>query len=139
MNAATVWLRVLHQDEPQQPVSRQWIVSIFSFIAGLFRTGPDRTISYDDLVAATDAGSVRIIDVREKREFDTGHLLGAKNVPLARFKPLGLPRDKPIVLICLSGSRSASALRKAAAVGRDDIRHFAGGTRGWARRGGRLV
>lgn len=114
-------------------------MSIFSFIAGLFRSGPDRTISFDDLVAATEAGSVRLIDVREKSEFDSGHVLGAKNVPLARFRPLTLPSDKPIVLICLSGRRSAAALRQAVRVGREDVRHFAGGTRGWARRGGRLV
>ncbi len=120
-------------------MTRQWIVSIFSFFSRLFRSGPDRTISFDDLVVATNAGSVRLIDVREKREFEAGHLPGAKNVPLARFKPLTLPRDKPIVLICRSGSRSASALRRAVQVDRDDVRHFAGGTREWTRRGGRLV
>ncbi len=114
-------------------------MSIFSFIASLFQSGPDRTISYEDLVAATGAGNVRLIDVREKGEFEAGHVLGAKNVPLSRFKPLTLPRDKPIVLICLTGRRSASAVRQAVRVGRDDVRHFAGGTRGWTRRGGRLV
>lgn len=114
-------------------------MSLVSFFSGLFSAGPDRTISYADLTTEIGAGRVRVIDVREPREFAGGHVPGATNVPLSRFDPVVLPRDKPVVLICQSGGRSGSALRKAVEAGRDDVRHFAGGTAGWKQRGGRVV
>jgi phage shock protein E len=56
----------------------------------------------------------RIIDVRSPGEFADGAYPGAVNIPLnalgARLEELG-PKDKPIVLYCASGARSAQAAR----------------------------
>ena len=53
-----------------------------------------------------------LVDVRSRAEFDSGHLPGARNVPLpelgGKLKSLG-EKDKPIVLYCASGTRSAMA------------------------------
>ena len=61
--------------------------------------------------ALVSAGA-RLIDVRSRGEFDSGHLTGAKNIPAAeldrRTSELGA-RDKPLVLYCASGMRSAAA------------------------------
>jgi rhodanese-related sulfurtransferase len=52
-----------------------------------------------------------LVDVRTDEEFADGHAKGAVNIPLhelnARAKEL--PTDRPIVLYCRSGARSASA------------------------------
>lgn len=54
----------------------------------------------------------KLVDVRTPGEFASGHLPGAVNVPLqelgARLKSLGA-KEKPVVLYCASGSRSAMA------------------------------
>lgn len=52
-----------------------------------------------------------IIDVREPAEYDSGHVEGAINIPpaelMARSPKLNdIPKDAPIVLYCISGSRS---------------------------------
>ena len=80
-----------------------------------------------------------LFDVREPNEFTAGHVEGAKNLPLSRFDPGQLPNDKPVILICRSGARSASALSKARGAGRADVRHYRGGVMGWAQSGGKLV
>jgi rhodanese-related sulfurtransferase len=53
-----------------------------------------------------------LLDVRSPGEFATGHVDGAKNIPVnelgAKAKALG-PKDKPIILYCASGTRSAMA------------------------------
>jgi rhodanese-related sulfurtransferase len=36
-----------------------------------------------------------------------------------------------VVLICQAGARSKNALDRARAIGRDDVRHYAGGMNGW--------
>jgi phage shock protein E len=56
----------------------------------------------------------RLIDVRSRGEYASGHLEGARNIPVGeigrRSGELG-PSERPIVLYCASGSRSAMAAR----------------------------
>ncbi|MGJ4884338.1 MULTISPECIES: rhodanese-like domain-containing protein [unclassified Bradyrhizobium] len=93
-------------------------------------------IEHDELVRAHQQRSCVIVDVREPHEFKGGHIPGAVNHPLSRFDPGSLVHDKPVVLICQAGGRSATALRRALSAGRQDIRHYAGGMSGWRARGG---
>ena len=101
------------------------------------RQNPD-VISHEECAAAVKARSCDVIDVREPGEFTGGHVPGAVNRPLSGFDPQQLPSGKPVILICRSGGRSAQALSKARAAGRDDLRHYAGGTMGWQARGGAI-
>jgi rhodanese-related sulfurtransferase len=96
-------------------------------------------VAHDELVEAIKAKSCALIDVREPHEFHAGHVPGSVNMPLSRFDPEHLPAGKPIVLICRSGTRSASALARTRAAGRGDARHYVGGVLGWQRAGGELV
>ncbi len=93
-------------------------------------------IAHDELVQAHRQRSCTIIDVREPHEFDRGHIPGAVNHPLSHFDPASLSHDKPAVLICHAGSRSAAALRRALAAGKQNVRHYPGGMSGWRARGG---
>ncbi|MCA1705655.1 MAG: rhodanese-like domain-containing protein [Actinobacteria bacterium] len=55
--------------------------------------------------------SVHFIDVREFYEFDAGHIEGATHIPLrtlpGRFEDLD--RDRPVIVACQIGQRSALA------------------------------
>ena len=50
-----------------------------------------------------------LIDVREAGEYAAGHIPGAVNVPLSIIAEADLPKDRPLFLYCLRGSRSARA------------------------------
>lgn len=54
-----------------------------------------------------------IIDVREPREF-AGMNIGGKNIPLGQLLDQvdELPQDVPLVFVCLSGKRSATAIHR---------------------------
>ena len=93
-------------------------------------------IEHDELVQALGNRSCVLVDVREPHEFRSGHIPGAVNHPLSTFDPALLAQGKPVVLICQAGGRSAKALRHALAAGRQDVRHYPGGMRGWRMRGG---
>ncbi|MBM4281351.1 MAG: helix-turn-helix domain-containing protein [Deltaproteobacteria bacterium] len=76
---------------------------------------------------------VDIVDVREPDEWSTGHVPGARLVPLGllRADPLGaLPRDK-VVFVCAKGGRSAQASAVAEGVGRATVYSLNGGTDAW--------
>ena len=54
-----------------------------------------------------------LVDVRTAAEFADGHIKGARNIPVQELerKVRELPKDKPIILYCRSGSRSGMALQ----------------------------
>ena len=54
-----------------------------------------------------------LLDVRTPAEFSSGHVEGAINVPVAQLgeRLAEVPEDRPVVVYCQSGGRSASAAR----------------------------
>ena len=91
---------------------------------------PD-VVNFGDLEEAIGTNAWTVVDVREPHEFASGHIPNALNMPMSSFEPGELPQGKPVVLICQSGGRSRNALNRTRAMGRDDVRHFAGGMNGW--------
>jgi rhodanese-related sulfurtransferase len=55
--------------------------------------------------------SIFLVDVRDKDEYDKGHLKTAENIPVDRLEKVvkTLPADKPIVFICSTGARSGES------------------------------
>ncbi len=113
---------------------------MFSNFLSRFAPGPDpRAIDHEEFEQAVKAGKCVVVDVREAHEFASARIPGSINLPMSRFDPSRLPSDKPVVLICHSGMRSRSALSKAQAAGRQDVKHYAGGIVGWHSRKGALA
>jgi phage shock protein E len=54
-----------------------------------------------------------VIDVRQPEEYRKGHIAGSKLIPLGELgKRINeLPKDKEIICVCASGSRSHSATK----------------------------
>ena len=97
-----------------------------------FGAGSDSDIvSLGDLEEAVGTNAWTVVDVREPYEFAAGHIPNALNMPMSGFDPKELPQAKPVVVISQSGGRSRNALDKARAIGREDVRHFAGGMNAW--------
>jgi rhodanese-related sulfurtransferase len=86
--------------------------------------------------ATAHAGGATVIDVREPDEYASGHVPGARLMPLGRLpRHLGeLPRDRRVYVICASGNRSKAAADLLARAGVDAV-SVAGGTGGWQRAG----
>jgi len=83
----------------------------------------------------------RLVDVRSMGETARGVLPGAELIPL-HLIPLRkdeLKGDKPVVLYCQSGARSAQACAFLAQQGITDVHNLVGGILGWARAGKPIV
>lgn len=78
---------------------------MLSFFKKIFGGGPEA-----DFRALAQNGA-QIIDVRSPGEYQTGHLTGSVNIPLQHLKASisKLNKDKPVIVCCASGMRSASA------------------------------
>ena len=81
------------------------------------------------LLAADETARPEILDVRNRNEYEQGHLRGGRNIPVdeLRFRLEEVPRGKPIVVHCRSGFRSHLALRILRDNGWTDVRNITGG------------
>lgn len=75
----------------------------------------------------------QLIDVREPNEFDNGHILGARNIPMTQMKMRlqEIRPDKPVYLYCQSGMRSGRAAQLLYKKGYKDLSHLQGGFKKW--------
>ena len=78
-----------------------------------------------------------LLDVRGFDEFAAGHAEGAACIPLPDLERRagGLPTDRPVLVMCQSGGRSAIAAERLRALGMDNITDVQGGFNAWSQAG----
>ena len=92
------------------------------------------TLSAAMLRERLDHNEIILVDVREEREWDEGHVEGAERIYVGHLMVEAnrrLPRDRPIATICGWGGRGglgASILKK---LGFDDVYNVLGGMKAW--------
>jgi len=69
-----------------------------------------------------------IIDVREKHEYEAGHIKTAVNIPMSEFRNRldEIPHDRPVYLHCRSAQRSYNVTRALGQLGFDNIYNISG-------------
>lgn len=76
-----------------------------------------------------------VLDVRSMAEFKDGHIVNAVNIPLnglgSNLKQIEKHRDKPVVIVCRSGSRSGSACGVLRKNGFENVKNLRGGMLAW--------
>ncbi len=82
-----------------------------------------------------------LLDVREPAEWAAGHAPGAYHVPMMQI-PARLdevPGDRPVVVVCRVGERSAHVTAYLRANGFDNVQNLDGGMQDWVAAGRPLV
>ncbi len=91
-----------------------------------------KEVSMTEAMNLRNAGAF-ILDVRQPDEWNEYHVPGSTLIPLgeldARVKEL--PRDKPIVVVCRSGNRSATGRDILLKAGFPQVTSLAGGLSQW--------
>lgn len=67
-----------------------------------------------------------LVDVRESREYDKGHIPGAVNEPMSGLKETLLPKEAPLFLYCLRGRRSKRAAEVLKEMGHTNVKNIGG-------------
>ncbi|EAH3040498.1 rhodanese-like domain-containing protein [Listeria monocytogenes] len=75
----------------------------------------------------------QLIDVREPNEFDAGHILGARNIPVTQMKnrTTEIRQDLPVYLYCQTAQRSNRAAIMLYKRGYKQVYQLKGGYRKW--------
>lgn len=93
------------------------------------------TISFEDAKALFDKGGVPFLDVRGEKEYRSGHIPGAINIPRGLLEFVvgdKLPdKDATIVVYCKTGGRSCLASYTLVEMGYKNIKNMDGGWKAW--------
>ena len=106
----------------------------------LRRFGGGPSVSAAQATQLINREDALVLDVREPGEYGAGHILGAKNLPLARIDSGGAEiapkrKDKPLIVYCDSGTRAAKAAAALRGQGYARVVSLSGGLGAWQQAG----
>ncbi len=104
------------------------IYSVFTFF---YQKKIVKTVTEEEFRAGYR--KAQLIDIREPNEFEGGHILGARNIPMSqmRMRMKEIRPDLPVYLYCQSGMRSARAAQFLHKKGYKDLTQLQGGFKKW--------
>lgn len=93
------------------------------------------SISAAEAVMLMNQSKTIVLDVRDEAEFASGHIQGAKHIPLneleSRINELGKHKKKPLLVYCQKGMRSSSACKVLVGQEFEQLCQLAGGLDKW--------
>lgn len=98
------------------------------------RTQGATGVSNNEAIALHNKGAL-VLDVRTAEEFAGGHIVNARNITLeslsASLDSIKKYREKPVLIVCEAGSRSAQAVKLLKAQGYTTVFNLSGGLAAW--------
>jgi hydroxyacylglutathione hydrolase len=112
-----------------------YIPGLEGYAQGELRTVPQVTAA--QAKALWEKGEATILDVRGADEYRAGHIPGALNIHAGRvMNHLNrIPKDRPVVVHCLGGDRSSTAISALMGAGFSNLINLTGGIRAWQQEG----
>jgi len=94
-----------------------------------------RDLSPQDAIRLINKQDAIILDVRDESEFKAGHIVNARNYPVAlidtKLNELATEKERPVLIYCKSGQRSARAASLLNKQGFTNVFKLAGGMMAW--------
>ncbi|MDD4964777.1 MAG: rhodanese-like domain-containing protein [Gallionella sp.] len=113
------------------------IVALLAYV-GWQQFNPPAGIAVAEAQTMVQQGAY-LLDVREVAEYAEGHAPNAHLIPLGelsgRLQEVVAYKDKPIVVICRSGRRSAKAVQLLKEAGYSQVSNISGGITAWGKAG----
>ncbi|HSG89835.1 MAG TPA: rhodanese-like domain-containing protein [Pseudomonadales bacterium] len=111
-----------------------FVMLLVLFIANEMRRG-GRSISPQQLVHMVNRENAVVLDVRDRKEFQAGHIVDSVNIPFSalgdRLSELERYRQQPIVVACKMGQHSGAAGMQLRKAGFENVQRLAGGIAEW--------
>ena len=100
-------------------------------------SGLPNEISVDEAYKLYQSNGAYFLDVRERSEWDVFHIPNTTLLPLGQVAAMvdKFPRDKLIIVVCASGSRSAKGRDILKQAGYTNVTSMTGGVTAWKTKG----
>lgn len=131
------------EEEAVMRLGRIGFDNVAGYLAGgmeALRDRPELTARVERITAVAlaeqmdGASPPTVVDVRSEKEWAAGHVAGSLNIPLNHLRERAgeVTPDRPVVVHCEGGYRSAIAASLLAQAGRWDVLDMVGGFKAWA-------
>lgn len=111
-----------------------FLVLLALFIRNEMRRG-GKTVTPQQLVDRVNRESAIVVDVRDRKEFEAGHIVNAINIPYAslqtRIDELRKFTEQPVIIACGMGQHSGAAGTMLRKQGFKDVSRLGGGMVEW--------
>lgn len=115
-------------------LSLMWVVTLGVIIMYHQRTASS-SVGPQQAVMLINRKEAIVVDVREKKEFESGHIVDSINIPMTKLKQriteVWKYKDKPMVVVCKLGQHSGQAAKILQEAGHADVVRLAGGLTEW--------
>jgi len=131
------------EEEAAVRLGRIGLDRVVGYLEGGMGALKDRAdlVGFAERLTATDvaaklggADAPYLLDVRAEKEFESGHVEGAVNLPLNRLEEelASVPKDRDVVVICRSSYRSSTACSLMRRAGYTRVADMVGGMNAWS-------
>jgi rhodanese-related sulfurtransferase len=132
---------------PVDFVRNNLLLFVVAFVSGamllwpLFRrTAGGPWVNTSEATHLINREDALVVDVRDPGEYATGHILGAKNVPLSRLSDgsageVAKRKERAVIVYCEGGERASKAVALLKKQGYTRVVNLTGGLKGWQQAG----
>jgi rhodanese-related sulfurtransferase len=115
------------------------LIGTFAILLTLFIRNEARrggqAVTAQQLVDLVNRENALVLDVRDKKDFESGHIVNAVNIPYtsleSRIDELNKYKERPLVVACKMGQHSGTAGTMLRKKGFSDVRRLTGGIAEW--------
>jgi rhodanese-related sulfurtransferase len=111
-----------------------WVGLLVALIVYWNKTGA-QSVSAQQAVMLINRAEGVVLDIREKKEFDAGHIVDAVHIPATKVSAslgqLEKFKSKPLVVVCRMGQQSAEVCKTLKAAGFSQVVRLSGGMSEW--------
>ncbi len=111
-----------------------WLV-LFGALIAYINSKSGKSLSPQQATLLINRANGLFLDIRERKDFERGHIVDAFNIPLAKLHERAVELDKkkelPIVVVCQMGGQSGDAVKALEAKGFADVSRMSGGMSEW--------
>lgn len=119
-----------------------WVLIAVAFASGAMLVWPAvkaggraGSLNANDVVMLINREKAVVVDVSDAKEFEAGHIIGAKNVPLdeleAKLPAAVKNKGVPLILVCPNGARANRGVAVAKKLGYEKAQSLTGGMGAW--------
>jgi rhodanese-related sulfurtransferase len=94
-----------------------------------------KTVNATEATRLMNRENALVLDIREQKEFATGHISGAKNIPVSVFESkaseLDQDKNRPVIVVCKMGTAAGAIVKILKKRGFEQVVRLTGGMSEW--------
>jgi len=111
-----------------------WVALLAALLLHRSKTG-GRSVSTQEAVMLINRKDGVVLDIRDKKEFESGHIVDSINIPVAklaeRISELEKYKSRPVIVVCKMGQHSSDGCKMLANAGFEHAVKMRGGMAEW--------